>query len=111
MSQASSKRTRDAEAVEPAWRLLCRSGGLAAFVMLVSGAAPMVVVLTLVGEPVTPSQFFTLLGSSRLVALLRMDLASVVTMGLYYFAAFSGSPQDGSFGTYQSSHRRLAASL
>ena len=33
--------TRDAEAVEPAWRLLCRMGGLAAFLLLVSATTTM----------------------------------------------------------------------
>jgi len=64
-------------------------GGLAAFLLLVSATTTMLVFLTLGSEPSTPNEYFTLLGSRRLVGFLRMDLASVATIGLYYFA-FSG---------------------
>jgi hypothetical protein len=80
--------TRDAEAVEPAWRGLCRMGGVAAFLILASATVTMVVVLTLGGEPTTPSEYFTLLAGNRLVGLLRMDLASLATVLLYYFVFF-----------------------
>jgi hypothetical protein len=83
-----SDRPADVEAVEPAWRGLCRVGGVAAFVMLAGAAVTMVVVLTLGGEPATPHEYFAVLGSNRLVGLLRMDLASVVTVSLYYFVFF-----------------------
>lgn len=88
MSKSQSGRTQDAEAVEPAWRGLCWMGGVAAFLMLASATVPMVVVLTLGGEPTTPNEYFTLLGGNRLVGLLRMDLASVATIALYYFVFF-----------------------
>jgi hypothetical protein len=88
LTESQSDRTRDAEAVEPAWRGLCRMGGLAAFLMLASTTVTMVVFLTLGGEPTTPNEYFTLLADNRLVGLLRMDLASIATVVLYYFVFF-----------------------
>jgi hypothetical protein len=63
-------------------------GGVAAFLMLASATVTMVVVLTLGGEPTTPNEYFTLLAGNRLVGLLRMDLASIATILLYYFVFF-----------------------
>jgi len=79
---------RGAEAIEPAWASLCWMGGIAAFLMLASSMVTMVVVLTLGGEPTSPNESFTLLASNRLVGMLRMDLASIATIGLYYFVFF-----------------------
>ncbi len=88
MTESQSGAMRDAEAVEPAWRSLCRMGGVTAFLMLASTTVTMVVFLTLGGEPTTPSEYFTLLADNRLVGLLRMDLASIATIFLYYFVFF-----------------------
>jgi hypothetical protein len=63
-------------------------GGLAAFLMLASATLTMAVVLALGGEPTTPNEYFTLLAGNRLVGLLRMDLASIATIVLYYFVFF-----------------------
>jgi hypothetical protein len=63
-------------------------GGVAAFGMLASATVTMLVILTLGGEPSTPDEYFTLLGGNRLVGILRMDLASLVTVGLYYLLFF-----------------------
>lgn len=88
MTESQSGATKDVEAVEPAWRGLCRMGGVAAFLMLASATVTMAVVLTLGGEPTTPKEYFTLLADNRLVGLLRMDLASIATILLYYFVFF-----------------------
>lgn len=88
MTDLPSDRTRDPQAVDPAWGGLCRLGGLAALLMLASATVTMVVVLTLGGEPTTPNEYFSLLAEDRLVGLLRMDLASIVTIALYYFVFF-----------------------
>jgi hypothetical protein len=88
MMESRSGPMRDADAVEPAWRGFCRTGGVAAFLMLASATVTMVVVLTLGGEPTTPNEYFTLLADNRLVGLLRMDLASIATILLYYFVFF-----------------------
>jgi hypothetical protein len=88
MTGSQSAVARDAGAVEPAWRGFCRTGGVAAFLMLASATVTMVVVVTLGGEPTTPNEYFTLLADNRLVGLLRMDLASIATILLYYFVFF-----------------------
>jgi hypothetical protein len=80
--------TATVEKVDSAWAGLCRMGGVAALTMLASTSLTMIVVLTLGGEPATPDEYFTLLEHNRLVGLLRMDLASLVTVGLYYFVFF-----------------------
>jgi hypothetical protein len=89
MSEPEVSKMRNTEAFDPAWTIICRMGGVAAFLMLASGMAPMIVFLTLGGEPASANEYFTLLASNRLVGLLRMDLASIVTIGLYYFVFFA----------------------
>lgn len=88
MPPLESEGPADVETVESAWRGLCRMGGAAAFLMVACAAVTMVVILTLGGEPTTPQEYFALLASNRLFGLLRMDLASVFTVGLYYFVFF-----------------------
>jgi hypothetical protein len=78
-------------------------GGVAAFLMLLSVMVTMLVVVTLGGEPTTPTEYFALLNGNRLVALLRMDLASVATVGLYYFVFF------GLFAALRRTHAPEAA--
>jgi hypothetical protein len=63
-------------------------GGAAAYLMIACAMVTMVVVVTLGGEPATPDECFELLSHSRWVGLLRMDLASLGTVGLYYFVFF-----------------------
>jgi hypothetical protein len=76
------------EGVDPSWRGLCRIGGVASYLMIACAMVTMVVVVTLGGEPVTPDEYFELLSQSRFVGLLRMDLASLGTVGLYYLVFF-----------------------
>jgi hypothetical protein len=88
VSEPDVNGTRGAQAIDPAWAGPCWMGGVAAFSMLGSAMATMVVVLTLGGEPTSPHEYFTLLARNRLVGMLRMDLASIATVGLYYFVFF-----------------------
>jgi hypothetical protein len=103
MTESQTEGAGGAEAVEPAWKGLCRMGGVAALLMLVSATVTMVVVLTLGGEPTTPNEYFTLLAENRLVGLLRMDLASIATIVLYYFVFF------GLYAALRRTHAPLAA--
>jgi hypothetical protein len=88
MADQGTDAVAGAGAVEPAWRPMCTMGGVAAVLMLVAAMTTMAVVLTLGGEPTTPAEYFELLAKNRLVGLLRMDLASLVTVGLYYLLFF-----------------------
>ncbi len=70
------------------WKRLCRIGGVAALLQLACGLVTMVVVFALGGEPATAQEYFDLLQADRLAGLLRMDFASVLTVGLYPLTAF-----------------------
>jgi hypothetical protein len=88
MADRDTDTVADTGAVEPAWRWACAMSGVAAFLMLVAALVTMVVFVTLGAEPATPAEYFELLAKNRLVGLLRMDLASLATVGLYYFLFF-----------------------
>jgi hypothetical protein len=66
------------------WRVLCRAGGIAAFLLLAYSLAAMVQLLVLGGPPATAAEAFRLLQSNRLVGLLRLDLPTVLALPLYY---------------------------
>ena len=64
---------------------LCRTGGIAALILIVYSLATIVQLLVLGGQPATAAEAFRLLQNSRIVGLLRLDLPTVVVMPLYYF--------------------------
>ena len=64
---------------------LCRTGGVAALILIVYSLATIVQLLVLGGQPATAAEAFRLLQNSRIVGLLRLDLPTVVVMPLYYF--------------------------
>ena len=63
---------------------LCRTGGIAAFVLIVYSLSTIVQLIILGGPPATAAQAFRLLQSNRIVGLLRLDLPTIVAMPLYY---------------------------
>jgi hypothetical protein len=67
------------------WSGLCRTGGIAAFLLIVYSLATIVQLVVLGGQPATAAEAFRLLQSNRIVGLLRLDLPTVVAMPLYYF--------------------------
>ena len=76
------------EAVDAHWRGPCRAGGLAALVQVACALTTMAVVLTLGGEPGSASEAFELLQGRRAEGLLRLDFASLVSMGVFYLTFF-----------------------
>jgi hypothetical protein len=64
---------------------LCRIGGFAALVLVISSLATMVQIMILGGQPTSAAQAFDLLQHHRAIALLRLDLPTVTCMPLYYF--------------------------
>ena len=66
-------------------RVLCRLGGIAAFILIVYSLATMVQMMVLGGPPSTAAEAFNLLHQSKLLGLLRLDLPTVLAMPLYYF--------------------------
>lgn len=63
---------------------LCRVAGVAALLLLAYSLATMVQMVALGGQPTSAQQAFDLLEHHRLVALLRLDLPTIVAMPLYY---------------------------
>ena len=63
---------------------LYRIGGFAALILVVYSLATMVQMIMLGGQPTSAAQAFDLLQHHRGVALLRLDLPTVVVMPLYY---------------------------
>jgi hypothetical protein len=70
------------------WKMLCKAGGVAALLQLLCSLVTMVVVFGVGGEPTTVEQYFDLLQNHHLLGLLRLDFASVLTMGLYPLTVF-----------------------
>ena len=64
---------------------LCRTGGIAALILLVYSLATIVQLIVLGGQPATAAEAFRLLQSNRIVGLLRLDLPTVFALPLYYF--------------------------
>ncbi len=75
--------TSESEASDLRW--LCRTGGVAAFVLVAYSLFTMVQLTVLGGPPATAAEAFRLLQSDRIVGLLRLDLPTIVAMPLYYF--------------------------
>jgi hypothetical protein len=63
---------------------LCRTGGIAALVLIVYSLSTIVQLIVLGGPPATAAEAFRLLQSNRIVGLLRLDLPTIVAMPLYY---------------------------
>jgi len=70
------------------WRTVCRVGGTAALVQLACVLVTMAVIVGLGGEPSTARECYDLLEANRLVGLLRLDFATLVSMVLYYLTVF-----------------------
>ncbi len=70
------------------WKKACKTGGVAALLQLLCGLVTMVVVFGVGPEPATAQEYFDLLQNNRLVGLIRMDFASVLTVGLYTLTLF-----------------------
>ncbi len=69
-------------------RYFCRTGGIAALVLIVYSLSTIVQLIVLGGPPATAAEAFRLLQSNRIVGLLRLDLPTMVAMPLYYFVFF-----------------------
>ena len=66
------------------WSLLCRAGGIAAFIFLVYCLATMVQLTVLGGPPPTVAEAFRALQQNKVVGLLRLDFPTVLALPLYY---------------------------
>jgi hypothetical protein len=71
------------------WNLLCRAGGIAAFIFLVYCLATMVQMTVLGGPPPTVAEAFRVLQQNKVVGLLRLDFPTVMVLPLYYLLFFS----------------------
>jgi hypothetical protein len=85
------------------WKKLCKIGGIAALLQLACCMVTMLVVFTLGGEPATAEEYFNLLGSNRLMGLLRMDFPSILNVSLYTLTLF------GLYAALRSKHTGLLA--
>jgi len=66
------------------WNVLCRAGGVAAFILLAYSLATMVQLVVFGGAPATAGEAFDLLRGNRMVGLLRLDLPTVLALPFYY---------------------------
>ena len=84
MNQGNGQgKATDAESAS-GWSGLCRTGGIAAFLLIVYSLATIVQLVALGGQPTSAAEAFRLLQSNKIVGLLRLDLPTVVAMPLYY---------------------------
>jgi hypothetical protein len=88
MRPPTPARANDVDGVDTDWRGPCRVGGLAALVQVACALTTMIVVLTLGGEPGSASEAFELLQGRRTEGLLRLDFASLISMGAFYLTFF-----------------------
>ena len=65
-------------------RLLCRLGGISAFILLIYTFTTIVQMLVLGGPPNTAAEAFSLLQKNKFIGLLRLDLLTLLAMPLYY---------------------------
>jgi hypothetical protein len=63
---------------------VCRTGGIAALLLVVYSIGTLVQLLVLGGPPATADDAFRVLQENRLVGLLRLDLPTAVALPLYY---------------------------
>jgi hypothetical protein len=85
------------------WDLLCRAGGVAAFVFLLYCLATMVQMTVLGGPPTTVAEAFRVLQQNKVVGLLRLDFPTVLVLPLYYLLFF------GFFAALKDTERTHAA--
>jgi hypothetical protein len=72
------------ESTPSSWRGLCKTGGVAAWLLMAYSLGTMVQLLVLGGQPATAAEAFSLIQQNRIVALLRLDLPTVLALPLYY---------------------------
>ena len=70
------------------WNLLCRAGGIAAFIFLVYCLATMVQMTVLGGPPSSVAEAFRVLQQNKVVGLLRLDFPTVLVLPWYYVLFF-----------------------
>jgi hypothetical protein len=70
--------------VSPTWRGVCRTGGVAAMLLIVYSLGTLVQLGVLGGQPATAAEAFRLLHASRVLGLMRLDLPTVLALPLYY---------------------------
>lgn len=63
---------------------LCRLGGIASLILVAYSLATMVQMVVLGGQPTSAAQAFGLLEHHRVIALLRLDLPTIISLPLYY---------------------------
>ena len=80
----SEERPSAANPLPPTWRILCRTGGVSAAMLIVYSLATMVQLVVLGGQPATAVEAFRLLQDNRVLGLLRLDLPTLFAMPLYY---------------------------
>lgn len=85
------------------WDLLCRAGGVAAFVFLLYCLATMAQMSVLGGPPATVAEAFRVLQQNKVVGLLRLDFPTVLVLPLYYLLFF------GFFAALKDTERTHAA--
>jgi len=85
------------------WSLLCRAGGIAAFIFLIYCLGTLVQIAILGGPPDSVAEAFRALQQNKLLGLLRLDFATVLVLPLYYLLFF------GLFAALRDTNRTHAA--
>ncbi|MBN2676793.1 MAG: hypothetical protein JXR32_01880, partial [Anaerolineaceae bacterium] len=70
------------------WKGVLKAGGIAAFLQLACVMITMIVIFTVGGEPASVEEYFSLFQNDRLIGLLRSDIPSLFTAGLYFLTLF-----------------------
>lgn len=73
---------------EKSWNGIYRISGIAAFIQIIASLFIMVITFTLGGEPDSAEECFALIRQNRLAGILRLDLASILIMVMYYLTLF-----------------------
>ncbi len=73
----------------PHWSTLFRIGGFAAFALILYSLLTIVQMILLHGQPSSVEEAFRLLQTNRLIALLRLDLPTILILPLYYLVFLS----------------------
>ena len=71
------------------WRSLYRVGGFSAFALILYSGLTIVQMVLLGGQPTSTEEAFRLLQTNRFVALLRLDLPTIIVLPLYYMVFLS----------------------
>ncbi len=83
--------------VEHRWKGICRLAALAAVILLGYCVVTIIILIWIGGSPATVEECFDLLQKKRIVALLRLDLLTIITMpvfGLLYAGLFLALRRD-----------------